>query len=37
MTYKDGREYQGEWQKDLMHGRGKFKWPSGTIFEGEYF
>lgn len=29
MNYKDGREYKGDWNKDRMHGKGIFTWPSG--------
>mmetsp|Transcript_19640 Transcript_19640/g.36181 ORF Transcript_19640/g.36181 Transcript_19640/m.36181 type:complete len:737 (+) Transcript_19640:5078-7288(+) len=29
-------EYEGEWQDDLRHGKGKMLWPSGIRYEGNF-
>lgn len=34
--FADGSVYEGQWLKDVMHGRGKFIWPNGDIYEGEF-
>jgi hypothetical protein len=34
--WKDGRQYEGEWNKDLREGRGKFFFPNGDMFDGNF-
>ena len=31
-----GSKYIGEWHQDLKHGKGKFVFQSGQVFEGEF-
>ena len=31
-----GDVYNGEWQNDLKHGQGIYRWKSGQIYEGGY-
>lgn len=35
--WSDGREYEGFWKDNKMHGRGIFTWKDGRKYEGEYF
>eukprot|EP00927_Polykrikos_kofoidii_P077277 TRINITY_DN74234_c0_g1_i1.p1 TRINITY_DN74234_c0_g1~~TRINITY_DN74234_c0_g1_i1.p1 ORF type:complete len:537 (-),score=87.32 TRINITY_DN74234_c0_g1_i1:240-1703(-) len=28
--------YEGEWENDLMHGQGSFKWADGSSYEGSF-
>jgi hypothetical protein len=30
----DGREYDGEWKENNMHGKGSYKWKDGRKYEG---
>ncbi len=30
-------EYDGEWQDDLMHGFGTYKYTSGAHYSGQWF
>lgn len=32
----DGGEYVGEWQRNLMHGSGTWRYPNGEMYVGEY-
>jgi hypothetical protein len=32
----DGGEYVGEWQNNLMHGSGTWRYPNGEMYVGEY-
>jgi hypothetical protein len=32
----DGREYEGFWKTNKMHGKGTFVWPDGRRYVGEY-
>ena len=35
--YMDGKyKYSGEWNKDMMHGTGKFIYASGTTYNGQW-
>ncbi len=35
--YMDGKyKYLGEWNKDTMHGTGKFIYASGTTYDGQW-
>ena len=31
-----GSKYIGEWYQDLKHGRGRFVFQSGQVFEGQF-
>lgn len=31
-----GSKYIGEWHQDLKHGKGKFVYQSGQVFEGQF-
>ena len=35
-SWPDGRRYEGDWQNNKMHGKGKYFWPDGRSHEGEY-
>jgi hypothetical protein len=35
-SWADGREYNGNWKENKMHGYGVFKWPDGRIYRGDY-
>ena len=28
--------YEGEWQRGKVYGKGKFSWPSGATYEGDF-
>mmetsp|Transcript_26089 Transcript_26089/g.79302 ORF Transcript_26089/g.79302 Transcript_26089/m.79302 type:complete len:944 (+) Transcript_26089:1-2832(+) len=28
--------YQGQWQRNARHGRGRCEWPSGAVYEGDW-
>ena len=32
----DGREFDGEWSENKMHGSGIFLWKDGRKYEGQY-
>lgn len=32
----DGATYEGNWEKDKQHGKGKETWPDGSTYEGDY-
>ena len=34
--FSSGSKYIGEWYQDLKHGRGKFVFQSGQVFEGHF-
>jgi hypothetical protein len=36
MLFLSGSKYIGEWYQDLKHGRGKFVFQSGQVFEGQF-
>ena len=36
MTWKNGNTYTGEFKNDLMHGQGKFDYPDGDFYVGEF-
>lgn len=36
-TWADGRQYNGDWINNKMHGRGIFTWADGRRYDGEYF
>ena len=36
VLFFSGSKYIGEWQQDLKHGRGKFVFQSGQVFEGRF-
>ena len=31
-----GDQYDGQWLNGKMHGRGKFTWSNGEVFDGEW-
>jgi hypothetical protein len=35
ITFKNGNTYQGEMQGQQLHGKGKYVWTDGTVYEGE--
>ena len=37
MLFANGDSYEGVWQGGLKHGRGKYTWKSGIIFEGQFW
>lgn len=36
MIWPDGKQYEGDWKNNQMHGKGTFKWPDGRVYVGEY-
>lgn len=34
--YDDGSKYEGEWFRNMRHGRGKMLYKSGDVYEGEW-
>lgn len=34
--WSDGRQFEGEWKDNKMHGHGVFTWPDGRKYEGSY-
>lgn len=32
----DGRYYKGTWKDNKLHGTGRYKWPDGSKYIGEY-
>lgn len=36
MTFDDGSYYQGEFKKDMMHGRGSIVFPNGNVYVGTF-
>lgn len=34
-TMKDREYYEGEFHRNVPHGKGKIKWFDGTLYEGE--
>ena len=36
MSVSSGSKYIGEWQEDLKHGKGRFVFQSGQVFEGDF-
>ena len=34
--WADGREYEGDWRDNKMHGKGVFTWKDGRRYVGEY-
>lgn len=34
--YKDNRRYEGEYKLDQKNGFGKFEWPDGRTYIGEW-
>lgn len=35
--FADNSVYEGEWERNMMHGRGKYTFASGTIYEGDFY
>ena len=35
-TWRDGRNYEGEWRDSKLSGHGVCSWPSGSRYEGEW-
>ena len=35
MVWKDGLSYRGEYKEDQPT-KGKFSWPSGAVYEGQF-
>lgn len=36
MIYNDGSLYEGNWEKDLKWGQGRFLFSDGDIYSGEF-
>ena len=36
LSRADGREYEGDWKDNKMHGQGEFTWPDGKKYIGDY-
>lgn len=36
MIFSNGNIYEGEFEKDKITGKGKFKFNNGDIYEGEF-
>ena len=36
MLFADGKQYIGEYEKDVRSGEGKFIWPDGRKYEGQW-
>jgi hypothetical protein len=36
LLLSNGKSYAGEFEQDVMHGRGVFKWLDGRRYEGDY-
>ena len=36
MHLENGAVYDGEWKNNLMDGYGKYEWPDGKKYEGEF-
>ena len=34
--WKDGSKYEGEMKDGWYHGNGKFIYPNGVVYEGEF-
>ena len=34
--WNTGKEYRGEWKKNIMHGKGIFTWTDGRFYNGSY-
>ena len=34
MVYASGAEYEGDWKNGLYHGVGRFKYRTGSVYEG---
>ena len=32
----ENRNYEGDWEHNRMHGKGKITWVDGRCYEGEY-
>merc|ERR1712048_967595 len=35
-VWADGQCYTGQWQRNKMHGHGRFESPDGRLYEGQY-
>jgi hypothetical protein len=36
LTYNNKEKYDGKWNKDLKHGKGKHSYPDGSFYEGNF-
>ena len=36
MIFADGKQYIGDYDKDVRHGNGKFIWPDGREYDGRW-
>lgn len=34
MIFSNGDIYEGLWQNNQKHGRGRYSWMNGVVFEG---
>jgi hypothetical protein len=35
-VWPDGRQFDGSWKANNMHGKGIYTWKDGRRYEGEY-
>lgn len=35
-SYRNGSNYEGDWQNGVKNGRGVFQWPSGNVYIGQW-
>ena len=36
LQFKNGERYEGNFHRDVYYGIGRFTWPDGTYYDGEY-
>lgn len=36
MKFNEGSFYEGYWSLDMKHGKGKYHFSNGDIYEGEF-
>jgi hypothetical protein len=35
-AFPDGSHYEGQWENDQMHGRGRMEWSDGGWYNGDW-